>query len=105
SQWLSRDPELRRVATITRGDTGTPTPGAMGLDPATLNAIVSNLLAAGSLVTSILAWKDSHPKSPKVRIEHGDVTTVVEGDPSETVRSILDALEGSAPTSNNPDLD
>jgi Effector Associated Constant Component 1 len=104
-QWLSRDPELRRVATITVADAGTTIPGAMGLDAASLNAIVSNLLAAGSLVTSILAWKDSHPKSPTIRIEYGDVTAVVEGDSPEAVRPILDALEESAPRSGNPDLD
>lgn len=96
-QWLSRDPELRRSAKITAAD-AVPTPGEMGLDVASINAILSNLLATGSLVVSILAWKDTHQNSPTVRIEHGAVTAVVEGESPEAVQSILDALAESAPS-------
>jgi hypothetical protein len=103
-QWLSRDPTLRRTAEITIADAANQT-GVMGLDAASLNAIVGNLLGAGSLLMSILAWKDSHPKPPTVRIEHGEATKVVEGDSSEAVQSILDALGESVPTSNYPDPD
>ena len=103
-QWLSRDPKLRRTAEITIDDSA-PRTGAMGLDAASINAIVGDLLGAGSLIMSILAWKDSHAKPPTVRIEHGEATQVVEGDSQEAIQSILNNLDESAPTSNYPDLD
>lgn len=101
-QWLSRDPELKGAAKITVVDAA-PTPGAMGLDIASINAILSNLLATGSLVVSILAWKDSHLTPPTVRIECGTVTAVVDSDSPAAVRSITDALAESIQTSGKPD--
>jgi hypothetical protein len=104
-QWLSRDPKVKRAAEVTMADAAAQT-GAMGLDAASLNAIVGDLLGAGSLIMSILSWKDSHSKPPTVRIEHGEATQVIEGNSPEAIRSMLEALDESAPeTPNYPDLD
>jgi hypothetical protein len=102
-QWLTRDPTLKRVAEITAAGPTTPSSDAMGIDADSLNAIVGNLLGAGSLIVSILAWKDSHAKSPTVHIEHGAATAAVEGHSADAVQSILVALDEPAPTSNNVD--
>lgn len=72
------------------GATGPGHMGAEGLE--LINVVLSNAIALGSLIMSIVSWRASRPRRPPVRIEMNGVSVVVESDEPETLRAILETL-------------
>jgi hypothetical protein len=101
-QWLTRDPELKQKVKMSTEDAKSK-PGEMGLDVDSINAVVANLLAMGSLVVSIAAWRGTQTKPSAVRIKHQGLTAVVNSDSPEAIQSVIDALGDTLPEATDAD--
>ncbi|MFR9794321.1 effector-associated constant component EACC1 [Streptomyces sp. MS06] len=100
-RWLHADPDLRGAARV---GASAPRPGSgeMGGALDTVNVVLSNALAFGSLVTAVAAWRTSRPRPPRVRIERdGVAVTLQEGSPQDIAR-ILATWPAGGP---EPDAD
>lgn len=94
-QWLLRDRDqllgIRLDATPDRAD-----PSGMGLDVATINALVANAIALGSLIMAIATWRDARRKTaepePEVTITWADGSVTITGDDPEQLRAITQAV-------------
>ncbi|MFJ6015140.1 hypothetical protein [Streptomyces sp. NPDC092952] len=94
-RWIVRDREVVHDARVSL--VAAPLrDGDMGADLESISAVVDSTLALGSLVISVLAWRDSRPAAPSVRIECAGATVELTGDAAdaENVRRILGALGG-----------
>jgi hypothetical protein len=90
-RWLAADPELRRSCTFELVPSH-PRPGEMGPVFDVINAVISDGTGLGSLLIAYMAWRDSRPHAPAVRIERdGVVVNLAEGSP-EVVDEVLAAL-------------
>ena len=90
-RWLAGDPELRRSSTFELVPSH-PSPGEMGPVFDVINAVISDGTGLGSLIVAYLAWRDSRPHAPAVRIERdGVVVNLAEGSP-EAIDEVLSAL-------------
>ncbi|MEU7018959.1 hypothetical protein [Streptomyces sp. NPDC046385] len=92
-RWIAQDREVVRDARVSLV-TAPLRDGDMGTDFESISAVVDSALAFGSLVIAVLAWRDSRPAAPSVRIERDGATVELTGDAadSENVRRILGAL-------------
>lgn len=80
-QWLRFNDELRGMASFADGR---PWEDRMGPDAATINAILANALALGSLLVSIAAWRQTRPQPPTVTVVHNEIHVKIEdSDPKE----------------------
>jgi hypothetical protein len=94
-RWLGQDADVRRDAKVSIE----PSPGQQGdmggaLD--VLNVVLSNSIALGSLIVAVATWVGSRTSGTAVHIERNGVKVTVHDDSPETVRRVLDALDGRA---------
>jgi hypothetical protein len=73
-----------------------------------VNVVLSNSIALGSLLTTLVAWRSSRPSPPPaVRIEVNGVPVTVNTDDPEVIRSLIDTLRradsSSGPVADDPD--
>ncbi|MFE6162132.1 hypothetical protein ACFQ7F_24840 [Streptomyces sp. NPDC056486] len=99
-RWLHEEQSLRGQARVVMG--GTQIPGGMGGFPLdVVNVALSNSIALGSLLTTLVAWRSSRPSpQPSVRIEVNGVLVTVNTDDPEAIRSLIELLRGAAPDSD-----
>jgi hypothetical protein len=99
--WLLRDRDqlfgVRLGAT-----TDTAEPSEMGFDVATINALVANTLALGSLITAIATWRDTRRAAaapdPVITITWADSSVTLTGDDPEQLRAIAQAMSETVAT-------
>ncbi|MEU9075726.1 hypothetical protein ACFYUY_27225 [Kitasatospora sp. NPDC004745] len=94
-RWLLAEPELR--GSEVRAGAADPAEGRMGEVLEVVNVVLANGIALAGLVTAVATWRDARRGRPRVRIECGGATVVVEGGSAEEVRRILEQLERPAP--------
>jgi hypothetical protein len=99
-QWLARDPELRDVGL--RPVSEALSPGDMGLDMAAINAILANVMAAGSLVVSIATWRESRRAAPAVQVKAGEVIASLTNDTQQERDSATQAIQAIVDGSQSP---
>jgi hypothetical protein len=108
-RWLHDERSLRGQARVFMGGTQPPSPGGMGGFPLeVVNVVLSNSIALGSLLTTLVAWRSSRPSPPPaVRIEVNGVPVFVNTDDPEVIRTLIDTLRradsSSGPGSDDPD--
>ncbi|MFC0598640.1 effector-associated constant component EACC1 [Streptomyces palmae] len=101
-RWVSQDRESTRRVRLSLV-AASPRPGEMGADLEAISAVVSDVMALGSLLVAVLSWRDSRPNPPAVRLERGGVRVELTGDAAdpEAVRRIVEAL-GEQPANADP---
>ncbi|WP_037683222.1 hypothetical protein [Streptomyces griseus] len=108
-RWLHEERSLRGQARVFMGGAQPPPPGSMGGFPLeVVNVVLSNSIALGSLLTTLVAWRSSRPSPPPaVRIEVNGVPVTVDTDDPEVIRSLIDTLRradsSSGPVADDPD--
>ncbi|MEU8763595.1 hypothetical protein [Streptomyces sp. NPDC048659] len=103
-RWIAQDREVVRETRVTLS-AAPLRDGDMGADFESVSAVVSNALALGSLVVAVLAWRDSRPTPPSVRIERDGTAVELTGDAAdaENVRRIVTALGGATGAAQPPE--
>lgn len=94
-RWLAQDPDVRRDAEVAIGSSA-GRPGDMGGALEVLNIVLSNSIALGSLIVAVGSWLGSRAKGTAVHIERNGVQVTIHDDSPETLRRVLDALDGAA---------
>ncbi|MEU9670497.1 hypothetical protein AB0E25_33985 [Streptomyces bobili] len=107
-RWLHEERDLQGQARVFMGGTQPSPPGSMGFPLEVVNVVLSNSIALGSLVTTVVAWRSSRPSPPPtVRIEVNGVPITMNTDDPEVLRSLIETLRsadsGSGPGSDTPD--
>ncbi|MFF7259764.1 hypothetical protein ACFZCL_05635 [Streptomyces sp. NPDC008159] len=90
--WLLDTPEMRQHAKI-QWESASPNASEMGggaLD--TLQLVTDNFWQIATFSLTYATWKKTRTRSPRVTIEYNGRTVTVEGDDSETVERIVQAL-------------
>ncbi|PGH50010.1 hypothetical protein [Streptomyces sp. Ru87] len=95
-RWLLQDPEVTRDAVVLPV-ADRPGTGEMGGAFEVLNAVLTHAVALGGLAVSCAAWRASRPRAPVIRIERDGVTVTVEDGSPDTVRRVVEALDGPEP--------
>ncbi|WP_191971441.1 effector-associated constant component EACC1 [Streptomyces luteolifulvus] len=102
-RWLLEDPEAGAHAAGATPAAMDPAGGEMGIGFDVLNLVIPNLIALGSLVVSIATYRlqlqQSTGTAPNVTISQSNVVVVVDGDGTDAVRQLTQAL-GSAQASS-----
>lgn len=93
--WL-RDDDIRRSVPVRLTPTA-PVPGQMGGALEVINALVSNGIALGGLLMAIVAWRESRPRAPRVRIERDGTVVELTGSSPEEIRRVVEALAPEEP--------
>ncbi|WP_405901874.1 hypothetical protein OG696_40665 [Streptomyces sp. NBC_00656] len=105
-RWLHKERNLRGLAEVFTGGTEPPPPGSMGGIPLeVINVVLSNSIALGSLLTTLVAWRSSRPSPPPtVRIEVNGALVTLNTDDPEVIRSLIETLRNtsSGPASDDP---
>lgn len=89
--WLRREPATRGAAVSLEGKASAP--GSMGQLIDVLQLVTGNGWSAASFVMSVLAWRQTRPKPPRMVIRHGDVEVSLAEGTEEEVRRIVSVLE------------
>ncbi|WUK78261.1 hypothetical protein OG996_06095 [Streptomyces sp. NBC_00366] len=97
--WLRQEPSIRRSATVSLHTEAAPT-GSMGGLIDSLGLITSNGWSAASFALSLVTWRQTRPRPPKIVIRHGDVEISLTDATEEEVRRLVDALEETDETSS-----
>ncbi|MFE1516781.1 hypothetical protein ACFW9I_08160 [[Kitasatospora] papulosa] len=105
-RWLHEERDLHGQARLSLGGTHPPPPGGMGGSALEIvNVVLTNSIALGSLVTTLVAWRSSRPTPPpSVRIEVNGVPVTVNTDDPEVIRSLIETLrDANRDSSQDPD--
>ncbi|MER5996721.1 effector-associated constant component EACC1 [Streptomyces viridosporus] len=105
-RWLHEERDLYGQARVSLGGAHPPPPGGMGGSTLEIvNVVLSNSIALGSLVTTLVAWRSSRPASPPaVRIEVNGVPVTLNSDDPEVIRSLIETLrDADSGSSQGPD--
>ncbi|MFE0520787.1 hypothetical protein [Streptomyces sp. NPDC058954] len=89
--WLRQEPATR-TAVVSQGGQ-TPAPGSMGNLFDMLELVTGNGWSAASFVLSVLAWRQTRPRPPRVVIRYGEVEISLAEGSEEEVRAMVAALE------------
>ncbi|MFI5877388.1 hypothetical protein ACIBAH_34155 [Streptomyces sp. NPDC051445] len=89
--WLRREPALRGTSVSLDGKA--PAPGSMGQLVDVVQLVTGNGWSAASFVLSVLAWRQTRPRPPRIVIRQGDVEVSLAEGTEEEVRRITAALE------------
>ncbi|MEU6667835.1 hypothetical protein [Streptomyces sp. NPDC046727] len=102
-RWLRADETL---AVRARAGSGSPPdPGGMGAGFDILQLALGTGLSAGSLVVSVLQWQAARRHAPAVTLRRGDVEVLLTSRAArdeETVRRIVELLDGTSPNGGLP---
>jgi hypothetical protein len=101
-RWLGDDPDVgekdivlslvpRNPAPVSRG----ATPGYMGLGLDTIEVVFNGSVQLAQLALAVAAWRLARPRPPRVRIERGGTTVLLDCDNPEAIRRAMAALEGT----------
>ncbi|GHE02298.1 effector-associated constant component EACC1 [Streptomyces alanosinicus] len=102
-RWLRDDESL-----AVRGQAGSsapPAPGGMGAGFDILQLALGAGLSAGSLVVSVLQWQAARRQAPAVTLRRGEVEVLLTAQTArdeETVRRIVELLDGTSPQGGLP---
>ncbi|MFB8141335.1 effector-associated constant component EACC1 [Streptomyces parvus] len=93
-RWLREERDLHGQARVSLGGTHPSPPGGMGGSALEIvNVVLTNSIALGSLVATLVAWRSSRPAPPPaVRIEVNGVPVTVNTDDPEVIRSLIETL-------------
>ncbi|WP_078630203.1 effector-associated constant component EACC1 [Streptomyces roseochromogenus] len=97
--WLRQEPAVRRTATVSL-HTQAAAPGSMGGLIDSLGLITSNGWSAASFALSLVTWRQTRPRPPKIIIRRGDVEISLTEATEEEVRRLVNALEQADETSS-----
>ena len=89
--WLRNEPATRG-ATVSLGGEA-PAPGSMGQLFGVLELVTGNGWSAASFVLSVLTWRQTRPRAPRVVIRRGEVEISLAEGSEEEVRAMVAALE------------
>ncbi|MBW5250440.1 hypothetical protein ABZ580_11045 [Streptomyces sp. NPDC012486] len=102
-RWLLEDPEAAAYASGATPAAMDPAGGEMGIGFDVLNLVIPNVIALSSLVVSIATYRlqaqQSTGTAPSVSVSQAGVVVVVEGDGSEAVRQLTQAVGSSQASS------
>jgi hypothetical protein len=101
-KWLHDSPSIRRTSTISLLEES-PVQGEMGIGLDAIQLVTGNVWSAASFVMSLVAWRQTRPRSPRVTIRRGD-TEITLADSTETeIQQAVAALEamGESQQRNN----
>ncbi|UFR05645.1 hypothetical protein KBP30_32770 [Streptomyces sp. Go40/10] len=102
-RWLHADDTVPVRGRIVGG--APPAPGGMGSGFDLIQLAVSSGLSVGSLVVSVLQWQAARRHAPAVTLRRGDVEVVLTARAArdeETVRGIVELLDGTTPNPSPP---
>lgn len=86
--WLGQDPAVRRSVALSLVE-GVADPGAMGGALETLHVVTENAWSAASFVMTVVTWRQTRPRPPRVTVRRGDVEVVLaEGTDVEVQRMV-----------------
>ncbi|MGC0211919.1 effector-associated constant component EACC1 [Streptomyces levis] len=107
-RWLREESDLHGQARVSFSGSQPPPLGGMGGSALEIvNVVLSNSIALGSLLTTLVAWRSSRPSPPPaVRIEVNGVPVTVNTDDPEAIRLLIDTLraaEADSASSQEPD--
>ncbi|MFF1419359.1 hypothetical protein [Streptomyces sp. NPDC058280] len=93
-RWLMAEPELRGRAEVSV-ESAQSAEGHMGEALDIVNVVLTHTIALGSLITAVVAWRSSRPRSPQVRLERDGVVVILEDGSAESVEQILNVWNES----------
>jgi len=89
--WLRNKPATRAAVVSLGGKT--PAPGSMGQLFDVLELVTGNGWSAASFVLSVLTWRQTRPRPPRVVIRRGEVEISLAEGSEEEVRAMVATLE------------
>ncbi|MBO4259622.1 effector-associated constant component EACC1 [Streptomyces griseorubiginosus] len=89
--WLRQEPATRTAVVSQAGQA--PAPGSMGSLFDVLELVTGNGWSAASFVLSVLTWRQTRPRPPRVVIRRGEVEISLAEGSEEEVRAMVAALE------------
>lgn len=101
ADWLRETPSVRRSARISLAER-MPAPGDMGGALEAIQLITGNGWSAAAFVMSVLGWRRTRPKEPRVRVRCGDLEITLAGASNEELQAALAALENIAEAEPDP---
>ena len=93
--WLRESGAVRRSAQISLLEPP-PEPGTMGGVVEAVQLITGNGWSAAAFVMSVLSWRQSRPKAPRITVRHRGVEISLQDATEEQVKNTIAALEGLA---------
>lgn len=102
-RWLVAEPGLRGHAEVSTGSQPSAQ-GHMGDTLATVNIVLTNSIALGTLITAVVSWRGSRQRPPQVRLERDGVVVTLHDSSPESVAQILrvwNESTGPAPTATD----
>ncbi|WAZ26591.1 hypothetical protein STRCI_008185 [Streptomyces cinnabarinus] len=90
--WVRQDPAVRETRTRLSLDRAPARPGTLGSTFESINAVLASATGLTTVVLSVLAWRDTRPRPPRIRFERDGVTVTVYDDSPDNLTRILAAL-------------
>lgn len=90
--WLRREPVLRRSVEASLLEEPAA-PGAMGGLVDVLELITGNGWSAASFVLSLVAWRQTRTRAPRVTIRRGDMEVTLAAGTEEEIQHLVTMLE------------
>ncbi|MFJ9083835.1 hypothetical protein ACIRL3_15540 [Streptomyces sp. NPDC102384] len=86
--WLRREPAVRKTARLGLRDAPAAS-GTMGSTLDVLELVTGNGWSAAAFIMSVVTWRSTRPRRPRVTVRRGDVEiTVLEGTDEEVARLV-----------------
>ncbi|MFJ8932084.1 hypothetical protein ACIRLA_36495 [Streptomyces sp. NPDC102364] len=86
--WLRREPAVRKTARLGLRDAPSAS-GTMGSTLDVLELVTGNGWSAAAFIMSVVTWRSTRPRRPRVTVRRGDVEiTVLEGTDEEIARLV-----------------
>ncbi|WP_433323746.1 effector-associated constant component EACC1 [Spirillospora sp. CA-294931] len=98
-RWLGRDAELAHQSRISLRS-APPAPGELGGTFETINIVLANATALGSLVTAVLTYRDAKKRAAPpgaVRLERNGVVVTIPPESQVAIEQIVSALNAASP--------
>jgi hypothetical protein len=100
--WLRREPAVRKTARLGLRDAPAAS-GTMGSTLDVLELVTGNGWSAAAFIMSVVTWRSTRPRRPRVTVRRGDVEiTVLEGTDEEIARLVRQLEQTHRPEEQRP---
>ncbi|MFJ7912681.1 hypothetical protein [Kitasatospora sp. NPDC096204] len=94
--WLGQDPQVRSSATLSLVERPAGA-GAMGGWLDTLQIVTENGWSAASFVMTVVTWRQTRPRPPKVIVRHGGIEVVLTEGTDAEMQQVIELLSQQTP--------
>ena len=98
--WLRQDPAGRRAAPQLKDRPASP--GSLGSVVDVLQLVTGNGWSAASFVLSVVAWRQTGPRPPRLTIRRGDLEVILAEGTDVEVERVIRLLEAGSDQDSQP---